>query len=148
MRLLLFFSLITLLACTDTNKLQDALVTTQQQLATAKEKIAQLETQIEPEGELVHLVFFKVKPDIDQAALVAEVKKLSNIKEVMDLEIGPFEDLGDERALGDYSMLMQMSFANKAAYEVYQKHPTHLALRENTMQFMAGPPATYDFMKK
>ena len=66
----------------------------------------------------------------------------------MDLEVGPFEELGDTRALSQYGLFMQMSFANKAAYEVYQKHPTHLALRENTGQFMAGPPVTYDFMKK
>jgi len=136
-----------LFACTDT-KVQEELVAIKQQLATANEKISQLETQIEPEGELVHLVLFKMKPDADQTALVAEVKKLAGIKEVMDLEIGPFEDLGDERALADYSMLLQMSFANKAAYESYQKHPIHLTLIENIGPFMAGPPATYDFMKK
>jgi len=147
MRILLTISLLSLVACTNT-AVQEELKTLQQELTTAKEKISSLEAQIEPEGELVHLVFFKVKPNIDQASLVAEVKKLAGIKEVMDLEIGPFEDLGDERALSDYTMLMQMSFANKAAYEAYQKNPTHLALRENTMQFMAGPPATYDFMKK
>ena len=147
MRHFLLFSLLLFFACADT-QVQTELSIVKQQLATANEKINQLQAQIEPEGELVHLVLFKVKPDADQAALVAEVKKLEGIQEVMDLEIGPFEDLGDARALSDYTMLMQMSFADKAAYENYQKHPIHLALKENTGQFMAGPPATYDFVKK
>ncbi len=147
MRYFILGCLLILFACTDT-KVQEELGAVKQQLATANEKISQLETQLEPEGELVHLVFLKVKPDADQAALVAEVKKLEGIKEVMDLEIGPFENLGDDRALVEYSMLMQMSFDNKAAYETYQKHPIHLTLKENLGSFVTGPPATYDFMKK
>lgn len=147
MRYLLIFSLLVLVACTNT-AVQEELTTLKQELTAAKEKITSVESQIEPEGELVHLVLFKVKPDADQAAMVAEVKKLTGIKEVMDLEIGSFEDLGDGRALSEYSILMQMSFANKAAYENYQKHPIHLALKDNLNPFMAGPPATYDFVKK
>jgi len=134
-------------ACVDT-KVQDELIAVKKQLAVANEKISQIETQLEPEGELVHLVFLKIKPDADQAALVAEAKKLEGIKEIMDLEIGSFENLGDDRALAEYSMLMQMSFDNKAAYETYQKHPIHLTLKENLGSFLVGPPATYDFMKK
>lgn len=140
-------SLFLLSACTNT-AIQEELAAVKQDLKVAQNKIVSLKSQLEPEGELVHLVLFKVKADADQAALVAEVKKLEQIKEVMDLEIGPFEDLGDARALSDYSILMQMSFVNKAAYENYQKHPTHLALKENIGKFMSGPPATYDFMKK
>ena len=147
MKYFLFYSLLLLFACSDTN-IQSELSATKTKLEEAKVKIKQLETQIEPEGNLVHLVFFKIKHDADQSAIVSEVKKLANIKEVMDLEIGPFQDLGDLRALSDYSMMMQMSFANLAAYENYQKHPIHLALKKNTQKFMAGPPVTYDFMKK
>lgn len=147
MRYFLLGSLLIFFACSDA-KIKEELVAVKQQLATANEKISQLETQLEPEGELVHLVFFKVKPNAGQAALVTEVKKLEGIEEVMDFEIGPFENLGDDRALAEYSMLMQMSFANKAAYENYQKHPIHLSLKENLGSFLVGPPATYDFMKK
>jgi len=147
MRYFLLSSILILFACTDT-KVQEELLAVKQQLSTANEKISQLETQLEPEGELVHLVFLKVKPDTDQAALLEEVKKIEGIKEVMDLEVGPFENLGDDRALTEYSMLMQMSFTNKTAYQSYQKHPIHLTLKENLGPFLAGPPATYDFMKK
>ncbi len=143
MKYFLFGSLIILFACVDTN-VKEELIMVRQQLETANKKITQLET----EGKLVHLVFFKIKPDTDQVAIITEVKKLKNIKEVLDLEIGPFEDLGDARALSEYTILLQMSFADKAAYEVYQKHPIHLALQRNIGPFMAGPPATYDFIKK
>ena len=147
MKYFLFSILLLSISCTD-NNLQEKLTTVQKELATAQEKINQLQSQIEPEGELVHLVFFKVKPDADQVALVAEVKKLENIKEVLDLEIGPFKDVGDSRSLSEYTMLMQMSFANKKDYDTYQTHPVHLTLKENLGQFTVGPPSTYDFIKK
>lgn len=136
-----------LFSCND-NHDQEQLVIIKEQLAKANAKISQLQTQIESEGELVHLVFFKVKSNADQKAFVEAVKKLMAIKTVMDLEIGPFEDLGDDRALSEYTMLLQMSFADKAAYENYQQHPIHLALKKNIGQYMDGPPATYDFIKK
>lgn len=136
-----------LFSCND-NHDQEQLVIIKEQLAKANAKISQLQTQIESEGELVHLVFFKVKSNADQKAFVEAVKKLMAIKTVMDLEIGPFEDLGDDRALSEYTMLLQISFADKAAYENYQQHPIHLALKKNIGQYMDGPPATYDFIKK
>ena len=151
MRVLLFFCCLSIMACTNTANeamLQAQIETLTKSLHLASAKAANLEHQIEPEGDLVHLVFFKVKSDADQAALVAAIKKLATIEAVMDLEVGPFEDIGDARALSDYSLLMQMSFADKAAYETYQKHPVHLELKEKLGAFMAGPPATYDFMKK
>ena len=143
----LFFLLMLIFASCSNSAVQEELSKVQGELEEATTKIAELSAEIEPEGELVHLVFFKIKPDADQAALIAEIKKLEAIEEVMDLEFGPFEDLGDARAL-NYSMVMQMSFTDTLAYQNYQKHPIHLALRENTKQFMAGPPATYDFVKK
>ncbi len=145
MRYLLF--IIIFASCTNT-AVQEELATTKAALNAAQAKITTLQNQIEPEGDLVHVVLFKLKPDADQAALLAEIKKLEAIEEMMDLEVGPFKNLGDARALSDYSMMMQMSFADTTAYQKYQQHPIHFALRENTLQYMAGPPATYDFIKQ
>ncbi len=147
MKCILFFSLFIFVSCADTAT-QDELAKVKSELETAKTKISELESNIEPEGDLVHVVFFKVKPDADEAALVTEIKKLEGIKEVMDLEVGPFEDLEDARALSEYSVMMEISFADEAAYQTYQKHPIHLTLKENVKAFLAGPPATYDFVKK
>ena len=147
MKYLLFFSLILFASCSN-SAIQNELETAKKELDSANEAIESLKSQIEEEGDLVHLVFLKLKPDADQAATIAEIKKLESIEEVKDLEVGPFEDLGDARALTEYSILMQMSFADTTAYQNYQKHPIHLALRENLKSVLAGPPATYDFMKR
>lgn len=98
-------------------------------------------------GALVHIVFFKLKPDADQATVIAEIKKLEAIKEVQNLEVGPFKSLGDKRALSEYSLAMQMTFKDETAYQTYQKHPIHLALKKAVKAFLARPPATYDFIK-
>lgn len=140
--------LILLLACSNNSAVEEKLQATEEELATAQEEIEQLQSQLEQEGQLVHLVFFKLKPDADQETLVTEINKLKTIQEVMDLEVGPFEDLSDPRALSDYSMVMSMEFKNAQAYEAYQQHPIHQALKANTIEYMAGPPATYDFVKK
>jgi len=91
---------------------------------------------------------FRLKPDADQAKLVEEVNKLESIEGLMDLQVGPFKELGDKRALSEYSMMMEMSFEDETAYQKYQAHPLHLALKENTKSLMAGPPATYDYLKQ
>lgn len=147
MRYLLIIAIFALSACTNT-AMQEELSAIKQELKTAKEKIDDLEAQIEPEGVLIHHVLFTVKPDADKTALITAIKKLEDIEEVLDLEVGSFEELGDARALSQYGVSVQMSFADKKAYEVYQKHPIHVALRENTKHFMAAPPATYDFRKQ
>ena len=69
MKYAFFFGLLTCLSCTNTS-VQQELKIVKQELATAQEKINNLEAQIEPEGELVHLVLFKVKSDADQTVLV------------------------------------------------------------------------------
>ncbi len=144
---LILFVLLIFIACSDT-ALKEELATTKADLKTAQNTIETLKTQIEPEGELVHLVLFRLKPGADQAKLVAEVKKMEAIEGLMDLQIGPFKELGDKRAMSEYSMLMEMSFENEAAYQKYQADPLHLALKENIKSLMAGPPATYDYIKK
>lgn len=147
MKYTLFLCILLLTSCSDA-AIQQELEAVKADLATAQSSITSLRNQIEPEGNLVHIVLFKLKPDVNQAAILAEAKKLENIKEVMDLEIGPFENLGDARALLEYTMVMQMSFADATSYQIYQQHPIHLALKENVKQYLSGPPATYDFMKK
>lgn len=147
MRYLMIIALFVFASCSNT-AMQEELIKLKAELNNANETIEELKEQIEPEGKLVHVVFLKVKPDADLDALVAEIKKLGDIEEVKDLEVGPFEDLGDDRALSEYNMMFEMSFDNADAYQAYQVHPTHLALRENTQSMMAGPPATYDYVKR
>jgi len=143
---LILFVLLTM-GCSDSG-LKEELATAKADLKAAQNTIETLKTQIEPEGELVHVVLFQLQPDADQAKLVAEVNKLKDIEGLMDLQVGPFKELGDKRAMSEYQMMMEMSFDNETIYKKYQAHPLHLALKENLKSLMAGPPATYDYFKQ
>ncbi|MEO1518730.1 MAG: Dabb family protein [Bacteroidota bacterium] len=147
MKYLPLFALLLLFSCSDPNA-QQQIATLRSELDAANEIMASIKAKIEPEGNLVHLVMFKLKADADANALVAEIKKLETIEGVMDLEVGTFEDLGDERALSEYGLAMQMSFQDAAAYQKYQQDPIHLALKEATKAYLAAPPVTYDFTKR
>ena len=127
----------------------------EEELAATKEKLTALEAELtslkaeeRKDAPLVHIVLFNLKEDADQAALIAEIKKLEGIEQVQELEVGPFENLEDDRALSEYELIMQMSFVNNEAYQAYQQHPVHLALKEAATAYMGGPPATYDFIKE
>lgn len=128
--------------------LEAELKETQDRLNATQAELVELKTTTQKEANLVHIVLFNLKPEADQEALLAEIKKLEDIPVLQDLEVGPFENLGDDRALSDYEMIMQMSFANAEDYQAYQQHPIHLHLKELAGGFMGGPPATYDFIKK
>lgn len=144
--LILFF----LTSCSNStlqNELKQAkldLATTKAELQKATQEISTLKQ--EDIGKLVHIVFFKLKPEVDTEKLIGAIKKLQAIPEVEDLEVGFFENLGDARALSDYQLVMEMTFLDKAAYDKYQQHPIHLELKDKLGSFLAGPPATYDFM--
>ena len=77
-----------------------------------------------------------------------ELERLEVIKEVQNLEIGVFEDLGDTRALSNYGVAMQMHFRDTTAYRIYQNHPTHLEVRAQLKTYLAAPPVTYDFIQQ
>jgi len=106
-----------------------------------------IEQVLEEQFDLVHVVYFELKKAETRDILIKEIKKLQAIEVVHNLEIGTFTDLGDERALSQYDLMMQMDFKNKKEYEIYKSHPLHLELKKVTMSLLAGPPATYDYLK-
>ncbi|MFK7905054.1 MAG: Dabb family protein [Chitinophagales bacterium] len=118
------------------------------QMAALQKKIDELNF-IEEKGSLVHMVFFKVKDDIsteDKAKLMWVLEGLDDIEEVKNFEVGNFEDLGDERALSDYDVVIQMEFLNAAEYKKYQEDERHIKAKGELKPFLAGPPASYDFV--
>ena len=118
------------------------------QLEKAHSDIEQLQSQIEIEGALIHFVFLNLKDDASIQLVIDEIKKIDDIPEVLDLQVGPFTDLGDQRAMSDYELVMEMSFHSTEDYEAYQAHPIHLNLKEQLGGYLAGPPATYDYLKQ
>ena len=147
MRIELVIVFILFISCTD-KSIHKELMETQESLAESQLLVNQLKELLDKEGELVHLVFFNTKDDIDEDAFLSQLQSLSDIKYVKSLELGSFKNLEDPRALSMYSHFMQMQFEDQDAYKSYQKDPLHLALKDKTKSFMAGPPATYDFTVK
>lgn len=139
----LFFSLLFLVSCSNS--------ALEQELTDTKEKLAKAEAALnanvnnDDKGALVHMVYFKLKPEADRVKLIKAINQLKEIEVLHNLEIGTFEDLGDQRALSDYQMMMSMEFKNEADYKIYQAHPTHLTLKKGLKMFLAGSPATYDY---
>ena len=138
------FSILLLVSCSD-NAMKEELAQAKNLLEIAEEKLANADEDNYP---LVHIVYFKLKPDADQAALMEEINKIEAIEVLHDLEVGTFEDLEDQRALSDYQLMMSMAFKNEAEYKIYQTHELHLGLKKNIGQFLAAPPATYDYIKR
>ena len=142
--LILVWSILLFIGCSN-GTLEQELKDTKNLLEKSEQLLTELVNKDYP---LVHTVYLTLKPDADQVALISEINKIEAIEVLHDLEIGTFENLEDKRALSDYQLMMSMSFENEADYKTYQAHELHLALKENIVQFLAGPPVTYDYIKK
>lgn len=132
--------------------------TAQNELAKLKTSLAEVKTNYEnsikeisalkapDSGELVHIVYFNIKSDADKPVVIQNIKKLEGIPVLKNLDIGTFKDLNDSRALSDYTIIMQMNFANEVDYKTYQEHPIHLTVKKSLKNYLAGKPATYDYI--
>ncbi len=132
----------------ETARLQSELDSALQQLDHTKKKLDQL--QAHTNAPLIHIVYFNLKDDLsleDKTIFAKAIQKLNEIPDVKNLKYGDFKNLDDPRALSDYEMVMQMNFTGEKAYAAYQAHPIHLALKETAKQFLAAPPATYDYFR-
>lgn len=74
-----------------------------------------------------------------------KMEKMEAIPVLSNLEIGKFQDLGDQRAMSDFSIVMQMDFDSEENYRRYQEHPIHLALKRAIGLFLGASPITYDY---
>lgn len=144
------------MACSPNAEVQHQLEVAEQELAEVKEALEKAHGQIEvlkmeeedDEEAIIHTVYFKVKPGLSEEEIntfIAEVKKMEEIEVVKDLEVGTFLDVGDDRALSDYGIVMQVGFASEKDMAAYQEHPIHLGLKEKLGSWLAGPPAVHDF---
>lgn len=145
MKYLLIGLSIFLLACNH-SELEVKLAKTELELAETMKALAQAESLTPSQGQLIHLVLFKLKPDADVQFLSNELNKLASIEEVRDLSLGEFEEVGDERALKEYPFMMQIRFDNVEAYKTYQQDTLHLGVKKRTFHLLAGPPSSYDYL--
>lgn len=146
-KLLGVFIMIAFLVSCSNPKLEQELLETELKLKETEALLAEAKSNTNENYPLVHVVYFKLKPAADKAILLEAIHKLETIEGLHELEVGTFKDLGDERALSDYQVIMSMAFANEADYELYQSHDIHLALKAVAKDILAAPPATYDYMR-
>ena len=116
-------------------------------LGQAKSVIQQTENAetANSDKRLVHLVWFKLKPNTDRGDFIQRLKKLDKIDPVRNFEVGQFADLQDPRAMSDFQVAIQMAFNSEKDYQTYQSHPIHLDLKARIGDYLAGPPVTYDY---
>jgi len=125
------------------------------ELDTAVFKIDMLERQlsshtVSKSGDLVHHVYLNIKDDLtsDQMSQLKEaLNQLQGIEQLKSFSLGNFKELNDERAFSEYEVVLTMSFANEEDYQIYQAHPTHLALKSKLDTYLAAAPATYDYIQ-
>ncbi|MEL6676208.1 MAG: Dabb family protein [Bacteroidota bacterium] len=119
-------------------------------LAESQAKLKAIQAaEAQASSGLVHLVMLNIKDDLkteQKKALMTELEKLGSLEGVMNYQIGQFEELGDARALSDYELILSMAFQSEEVYRNYQQDETHLAVREALKAYLAGPPATYDYL--
>lgn len=111
----------------------------------------QTSAAVEPNasGKLVHTVYFKLKPDADKQTLFKSLETFKTVEVIKRVEIGSFEDTGNPKSeLSGYSVMVQLTFDDLAAFRIYEKHPVHLASIEATKDLMAAPPMGYDYIVK
>jgi Stress responsive A/B Barrel Domain len=78
---------------------------------------------------LLHLVCFKYKPDVDQAARTQHrerLRALGGLDGVVELKVG--EDV--VRSARSYDTGLAITFPNRAALDAYAKNPTHVPVAQ------------------
>lgn len=107
--------------------------------------------QSKEEGFILHTVYLNLIDELtpeEETQLLNDIHKLSTIPGVRDLEVGFYKDLGDQRAMDEFEIVLQMKFKDQADYMNFQNHPIHLQLKETGKSKLASPPRTHDAILK
>ena len=78
---------------------------------------------------LLHLVCFRYKADVDKATRAdhrGRLKALATLDGIIDLKVG--EDV--VRSPRSYDTGLMITFADRAALDVYAKHPEHVPVAQ------------------
>lgn len=95
---------------------------------------------------LTHCVFLKLKDSQTAAEVKQQLLQLDSITEVETIVVVGRTDVGDSRAL-DYDLLIIATFTDQAALKRYDQNKFHQQIRQQLKPYLAGPPATFDFME-
>jgi predicted transcriptional regulator len=121
------------------------------ELASANEKIEDLQIRNSTESVFQHTVFFTLKPDLtdeERKSFVEQLKGLEAIEVVKKITVEERKNIGDEdRALKQFDVIMIVTFADEAALKVYDAHEIHQNLKKAMKGYLAGIPSSFDFVE-
>jgi 2C-methyl-D-erythritol 2,4-cyclodiphosphate synthase len=143
----LFFLLIILVLVSCQNVNDVALSEAKAELNAAQATIDSL--QAANETGIIHTIYLTTKPDIsdeDKAKFIKTVESLGQIEQVKSIEVAERFNVGDEeRALKQYNIVLQMRFESLEDLKIYDKDEYHAQVRGQLKDYLAGPPASFDF---
>jgi D-Tyr-tRNAtyr deacylase len=120
-------------------------------LASANKKIEDLQSRNSTEPVFQHTVFFTLKPDLTDAerkSFVVALKGLEKIEVVQNITAELRKNIGDEnRALTQFDVIMMVTLENEADLKIYDTHEIHQNLKKVMADYLAGPPASFDFVE-
>lgn len=147
-----FIITICFFSCTNTETASSETVENlKAELASANEKIKDLQSQNSTEPVFQHTVFFKLKPNLtaeERKSFVEQLKGLEAIEVVQNITAEERKNVGDEgRALTQFDVMMMVTLTNEAALKIYDTHEIHQNLKKAMANYLAGPPSSFDFVE-
>lgn len=98
--------------------------------------------------QLVHMVTFQLKEDLDPASVqtfVDGIRSLCEIPYLSDCFTALPADTGDPRLVSDYDLLLQMRFDSEDLLRKYAQDEFHLSVRKRIKSYLKAPPVVYDY---
>lgn len=146
--MLMLFAVLTLWSCkpktsaVDLDRLETALAKAQYIADSLRVAAVPLASGVK------HIVFLELKPEItdtEKATFLKITKSLKDIPEVKAMSVAERTDTGDKRAL-DYDVVLYMTFATKEDLAAYDQNEFHQQVRQQLGEYLASPPATFDYV--
>ncbi|MFT5833095.1 MAG: hypothetical protein ACI97N_000721 [Cognaticolwellia sp.] len=138
-------------SCTNSETaLSETIENLKAELASANEKIDDLEGRNKTESVLQHTIYFTLKPDlteVERRAFIEELEGLKAIEVVQNVTAEERQNVGDEnRALKQFNVVMVVTLADEAALEIYDASEVHQNLKKSIGGYLAGKPASFDYI--
>lgn len=118
------------------------------QLAEEAQQALEEANKVHKRGNLMHIVTIPVRADLseeDKAFLIKELQSLQEVAGVVQLHVGSKVDTGDARMAEGNWLVLSVVFEGTEQLASYQQDAFHLAVRERTVKYLAGPPTVYDY---
>jgi lipopolysaccharide export LptBFGC system permease protein LptF len=120
------------------------------ELASANEKIEYLQSRNSTKSVLQHTIYFTLKSDLTEEKrmlFIEQLEGLAEIEVVQKVTAEARKNVGDEgRALKQFDVVMVVTLENEAALKIYDASEIHQNLKKSIGNYLAGPPASFDFV--